>query len=149
MTALCLFAVLSTPCTTAAKPGFIAAVLLAIGLLFFARPQFAVSLADMNTVSEETLAADSLFTKVWGSVGDKIVLMNKADGIDEIQQDNDRLLAKIEQDIDRDVLQRRFCALDDFSRQREGSTQSATPGKVSGEMARDEQITKALAECRS
>ncbi len=90
------------------KPGLIGAVLLALGLLFFARPQFAVSLAGMNTVTEETLAADALFTKVWGSVGDKIVLMNKAGDIEKIQQDNDRLLVKVERDIDRDLLRAAF-----------------------------------------
>ncbi len=90
------------------KPGLIAAVMLAIGLLFFARPQFAVNLADMNTVTDETLAADSLFTKVWGSVGDKIVLMNKAQDRDAIQQQNDKLLAKIELDIDNDLVRAAF-----------------------------------------
>ncbi len=90
------------------KPGFIAAVLLAIGLLFFARPQFAVSLASMNTVTEETLAADALFSKVWGSIGERIVLMNKAGGVAEIQQENDKLLVKIEKDIDKNVLQAAF-----------------------------------------
>ena len=90
------------------KPGFVAAVLLAIGLLFFARPQFAVSLDSMNTVTEATLAADALFTKVWGNVGDRIVLMNKAGDIEKIQQDNDKLLAKIERDIDNNILRAAF-----------------------------------------
>ena len=90
------------------KPGLIAAALLAIGLLFFARPQFSVSLADMNTVTEETLAADSLFTKVWGSVGDKIVLMNTASDRQKIQQQNDTLLKKIELDINKDLVRAAF-----------------------------------------
>ena len=90
------------------KAGFIAAILLAIGLAFFARPQFAVNLDSMNTVTEATLAADAFFTKVWGSVGDRIVLMSKAKDIEKIQQDNDFLLAKIERDIDNDVLRGGF-----------------------------------------
>ena len=90
------------------KPGAIVAVLLAFGLLFFARPQFQVSLSSMNTVSEATLAADALFTKVWGDVGDRIFLMNLADGIKAIGRDNDQLLEKIEQDIKKDVVKAAF-----------------------------------------
>ncbi len=81
------------------KPGAVAAALLALGLLFFARPQFHVSLSSMNTMSEATLAADALFTKVWGSVGQRIFLMSSADAIADIQSENDRLLAQIEQDM--------------------------------------------------
>ncbi len=89
-------------------PGFVAAVLLAVGLLFFARPQFAVSLESMNTVTEETMAADALFSRVWGSIGERITLMKKGGGITEIERENDKLLAKIEQDIDQDVLRAAF-----------------------------------------
>ncbi len=86
------------------KPGAFAAVLLAFGLLFFARPQFYVSLSSMNTVSEETLAADALFTEVWGNMGQRVLLMNSAEAIMPIQADNDRLLNKIERDIADQVL---------------------------------------------
>jgi uncharacterized protein len=89
---------------SAGKPGALAAALLALGLLFFARPQFYVSLSSMNTVSEETLAADALFTEVWGSMGQRVLLMNSAEAILPIQADNDRLLEKIERDIEREVL---------------------------------------------
>lgn len=108
------------------KPGFIAAVLLATGLLFFARPQFVVNLAGMNTVTAATLAADALFTKVWGSVGDRIVMLNKAGDIKEIQQDNDTLLAKIERDIDNDVLRAAFVPSMIFpGREREATNRQA------------------------
>lgn len=90
------------------KPGLIAAALLALGLLFFARPQFSVNLADMNTVTAETLAADALFTKVWGSIGDQIVLMDKARDKEKLQQKNDKLLAKIELDIDKQLVRAAF-----------------------------------------
>ncbi|MGB3222775.1 MAG: MMPL family transporter, partial [Desulforhopalus sp.] len=86
------------------KPGALAAGLLALGLLFFARPEFYVSLSSMNTVSDETLAADELFTEVWGSIGERVLLMNSADTIVGIQANNDRLMGKIEQDIENDVL---------------------------------------------
>ena len=90
------------------KTGLVAAAMLGFCLLFFARPQFSVNLADMNTVTAETLAADSLFTKVWGSVGDKIVLMHKARDIQKIQQENDKLLTRIDQDIDKALVRAAF-----------------------------------------
>ena len=86
------------------RQGAIAATVLFFGLFFFAKPQFFVSLSSMNTVSEETLAADALFAEVWGNVGERIFLMNSAGTGDEIQQGNDLILTKIEQDIQKDVL---------------------------------------------
>ncbi|BHH82328.1 methyltransferase domain-containing protein [Desulforhopalus sp. 52FAK] len=90
------------------KPGAYAAAMLAVGLLFFAKPEFEVSLSSMNTVSEETLAADDLFTKVWGNIGNRVFLMNSAETIAGIQIANDQILEKIEQDIDREVLSAAF-----------------------------------------
>lgn len=80
--------------------GAAAGVLLALGMLFFARPVFHVSLSSMNSVSNETLAADSLFSRVWGDVGDRVYLMVSADSMKELQQKNDRLLKKINRDRD-------------------------------------------------
>lgn len=90
------------------KPGAYAAAIVAVGLLFFAKPQFEVSLASMNTVSEATLAADALFSKVWGNIGDRVFLMNSAGAMAEIQMGNDQLLEKIEQDIKQEVLSAAF-----------------------------------------
>lgn len=90
------------------KPGAMAAALLALGLLFFARPQFHVSLSSMNTVSDATLAAETLFTEVWGNIGDRIFLMSFADTIAEIQHSDDRILAKIEKDIQKNILAAAF-----------------------------------------
>jgi predicted exporter/SAM-dependent methyltransferase len=90
------------------KYGAGAALLLFFVLLFFARPQFYVSLSSMNTVSDATLAADELFTKVWGNVGERIFLMNSADDIAAIQVNNDQLLEQIEEDIQKEVLNGAF-----------------------------------------
>ena len=90
------------------KPGAIAAALLACTLLFFAKPAFHVSLSSMNTVSNETMKADALFTEVWGKIGDRIFLMHTADSITEIQDSNDRLLVQFEQDIRQDTLTAAF-----------------------------------------
>jgi predicted exporter len=44
------------------KPGAIAALALALVMLFFAKPEFRISLSEMNTVSEKTQAEDRVFT---------------------------------------------------------------------------------------
>jgi len=90
------------------KPGALAAALPALGLLFFATPVFHVSLSSMNTVSEATRDADTLFTKVWGNIGNRIFIMNSGDSITELQEKNDRILVKVEQDITKKVLQAGF-----------------------------------------
>lgn len=90
------------------KPGAYVAIILAVGLLFFAKPQFEVSLSSMNTVSEATLAADALFSKVWGNIGERVFLMNSEGAMAGIQMGNDQLLEKIEQDINQEVLAAAF-----------------------------------------
>jgi predicted exporter/SAM-dependent methyltransferase len=89
-------------------PGALVAMLLATGLIFFARPQVHVSLNSMNTVSRATEAADALFTEVWGKLGDRIFVMHKEETIAAIQQGNDRALARIEKDIQQDTLSAAF-----------------------------------------
>ena len=79
------------------KTGAISAAFLACGLLFFARPDFNVSLESMNTVSKETLAADTLFSDVWGNMSSRVVLMSTGSPKD-IQKKNDRILMRIEAD---------------------------------------------------
>lgn len=88
--------------------GAVAAAILACILLFFAQPKFNVSLESMNTVSTETLAADHLFSTVWGNIGNKIFLMVTGDSIAEIQKQNDTLLQKIETDQDASIAKSAF-----------------------------------------
>ncbi len=83
---------------SAGKPGAFAALALMLVLLFFARPEFRISLNEMNTVSEKTQADDTLFTSVWGNLGQKIYLMTTAPSLETLQIKNDRLLAGLEQD---------------------------------------------------
>jgi SAM-dependent methyltransferase len=90
------------------KPGAIAAGMLALGLIFFARPQVHVSMSSMNTVSQATEAADALFTEVWGKIGDRIFVMNRGDTIAAIQQGNDLSLARIERDVQQETLAAAF-----------------------------------------
>ncbi len=88
--------------------GAIGAGLLAVFLLFFASPTFHVSLSSMNTVSEKTLQADALFTGVWGEIGNRIFLMSSSDSVAELQRKNDRILARTEQDLEKNILQKSF-----------------------------------------
>ncbi len=89
------------------RPGAIAATLLAASLFFFARPDFNVSLENMNTVSSETRAADSLFSMVWGDMGTKVVLMTRGEAA-EIQRKNDRILMQIESDMASETISSAF-----------------------------------------
>ncbi|WP_339136225.1 MAG: MMPL family transporter [Candidatus Electrothrix sp. GW3-4] len=90
------------------KPGAIVALLLFIGLAFFAKPQFHVDLKSMNTMSSETQAADALFAQVWGNINDRVILMRSADSLAELQNGNDQLLVKAEEDIAQDILAASF-----------------------------------------
>ncbi len=88
--------------------GFGAAILLGCTLLFFAKPSFNVSLASMNTVTAETEAADALFNRVWGDISTKVILMLQADSVLKLQQKNDILLRKMEEDLRTDKIQPGF-----------------------------------------
>ncbi len=86
------------------KTGLILALVVFCGLLFVARPRFYVSLDSMNTVSEQTRRADALFTRVWGNIGSRIFLMDRAPSIAELQTRDDRLLVDIEHDVQQGML---------------------------------------------
>jgi len=90
------------------RKGAIAAALLACGLIFFARPHFQVSLSSMNTVSQDTEAADVMFAEVWGKIGERVFLLRSDDGIAAIQRNNDRFLAALEEDMREEVLAAAF-----------------------------------------
>ena len=81
------------------KTGAVAALFLALVLLFFAKPEFRISLSEMNTVSERTQADDRMFTEVWGDAGVKVHLMTTAASLADLQTKNDRLLNRMEQDV--------------------------------------------------
>ncbi len=90
------------------KPGALAAVLLAVVLLFFAKPEFRMSLSEMNTVSKKTLAEDRLFTETWGDIGKKVYLMTLADSMAALQAQNDSLLVQMEKDRQQGRIQAAF-----------------------------------------
>jgi len=88
--------------------GSFGAAVLASVLIFYARPEFQVNLESMNTVSQETLEADSLFTSVWGDISNRVVLMVSAESVEELQQQNDKLLQKVESDVAEEILEKVF-----------------------------------------
>ena len=92
----------------AGKPGAVAAVVLALVLLVFAKPEFRMNLSEMNTVSGKTLAEDRLFTKVWGDLGQKVYLMTRAVSLEALQEQDDRLLVQMEKDMRQGRLQAAF-----------------------------------------
>lgn len=77
-------------------------------MLIFARPDFRVDLASMNTVSRETLKAESLVTKTWGNVLDKLYLITEAQSITELQRKGDLLAANLNAETSSGVLSAAF-----------------------------------------
>jgi len=76
--------------------GGLVALLVGVGLIFWARPQFNVDLSTMNSISESTRSAESLFASVWGNIFSKIYVMTEADSVAGLQEKADRLAAEIE-----------------------------------------------------
>ncbi|MDK0575388.1 hypothetical protein P6P35_16215, partial [Clostridium perfringens] len=75
-----------------------AALALAVVLLFFARPVFRVDLAAMNSVSPESLAAEKRVGDVWGNVLGRIYVMTEGRDLAQLQRQDDRLTALLEQE---------------------------------------------------
>ena len=67
-------------------------------MLFFAKPDFRISLEAMNTVSKQTQTDDAAFSKVWGMPEQKLYLMASAATMPDLQAKNDRLLTSLEQE---------------------------------------------------
>ncbi|MFO7598880.1 MAG: methyltransferase domain-containing protein [Candidatus Desulfacyla sp.] len=82
------------------KTGAVVAFLFVVGMSFFARPEFNVDLNAMNTVSQDTAAAEKLVADVWGSdMFRKTFLLTEAESVKDIQDKGDRLLEAMEPDI--------------------------------------------------
>ncbi len=68
-----------------------ACMALALGMLFFARIEFNVDLASMNTLSKETLEAEQALQKVWGDMSAKPSLMARGRTVEDVLMQVDRL----------------------------------------------------------
>ncbi len=81
------------------KKGAFIALIFAIFMLFFAKPEFNVNLSSMNTVSQETTAAENLVSDVWGDIFNKIYVMTEGGSIAQLQEKGDRLLDVMDQEL--------------------------------------------------
>jgi len=95
--------------TSFGKKGAYALLIFALGILFFAKPEFNVKLSSMNTVSEETVRAEELLTDVWGkNIFEKTYLMTEGESVKELQREGDTLLDMIDEDLASGVLSSGF-----------------------------------------
>jgi len=90
------------------KIGALAALLFGIVMLFFAKPDFNVSLASMSTVSKATQAAEDMVSTVWDMEYNKIYLMTEGKTLAELQLKADRLLENLAQERGSEALSSGF-----------------------------------------
>ncbi len=87
-------------CFSFGKTGACAAFLFAAVMVFFAKPVFNVDLNAMNTVSEDTAAAEKLMADVWGrDMFHKTFLLTEGKSVNDIQDKGDRLLQALDLDM--------------------------------------------------
>ena len=90
-------------------PGrFLGRALFAGVMALFAKPVFDVSLQAMNTVGAETMAAEKQLADVWGGMFDKVYVLTEGRSIEELQDQGDRLIARIDADLQAGVLSSGF-----------------------------------------
>ncbi len=87
---------------------FYAACAIGIVLLFFAKPEFKVDLNSMNSVSNETIAAENLVKNTWGDILSRLYLMNSASSLEELQKNSDTITTMIGNDISEDNISSGF-----------------------------------------
>lgn len=90
------------------RKGLWAAAIFTGVMVFFAKPNFNVSLQAMNTVGAETLAAEKLLTDVWGGIFDKVYVLAEGQSIEDLQRQGDVLYEKISSDLRSGVLSSGF-----------------------------------------
>ncbi len=86
------------------KTKVVIALGLAVLMLFFAKPQFHIDLSSMNSISDETRAAEQLLATVWGDIFSKIHLVTVSTDLEELHAAGDRLTGMIETDMEKGVL---------------------------------------------
>ncbi|MBN2040530.1 MAG: MMPL family transporter [Spirochaetes bacterium] len=86
----------------------IAACIIAIVMLFYAKIEFRADLSSMNSVSEKTLKAEELISETWGDIFSNIYLMTEAGTIKELQNKADVLTEKLLDEVKNDQLQSAF-----------------------------------------
>jgi predicted exporter/SAM-dependent methyltransferase len=93
---------------TGGKKKAYAALVLTLFMVYFAKPEFYVDLKAMNTITEETKAAEALVTNVWGNVFTKIFLALEGESIEDLRKRGDRLAVLLEKETASGVLSSAF-----------------------------------------
>jgi len=75
-----------------------AAAALGLFMLFFARPEFHINPAAMNTVTPETMQAEQLVRNVWGDIFSKVYLLVEGENSRDLQQKCDRLSVMLDRE---------------------------------------------------
>jgi uncharacterized protein len=68
-------------------------------MLFFARPEFHVDPAAMNTMTPETVQADQLIRNVWGDIFSKVYLLVEGENPRDLQEKCDRLAVMLDREV--------------------------------------------------
>ena len=100
------------------KYKFFGAIVFCAVMLFFAKPDFRIDLASMNSVSSATLDSENLVKKVWGDIFNRIYLLSEGFGIEELQSKGDRLSSMLKNDEKSGANKFRFFTFTDLSGQR-------------------------------
>ena len=96
------------------KAGIGAAALLFGVMLCFARPVFHVDIHAMNSLSEETVAAERTLQTVWGDLTSRVYLMTEGRSLQELQAKSDRLTGMLKEDLKRGKIGAGFALSDLF-----------------------------------
>jgi uncharacterized protein len=90
------------------KKKLYSALALTLFMVYFAKPEFHVDLKAMNTITEETKAAEALVTSVWGNVFTKIFLALEGESIEDLRKTGDRLAGLLEKEVASGILSSAF-----------------------------------------
>jgi uncharacterized protein len=96
------------------KVGIAAVVLLFGIMLFFARPVFQVDINAMNSLSEDTIAAEEKIQELWGNLTSRVYLMIEGRSLSDLQKKNDRLSGLMGDDLNRGAVTSAFLPSDLF-----------------------------------
>ena len=85
-----------------------AALVLFLVLALFAKPRFNADVSTMNTVSQESMAAEKAIMQTWGNIFNRVFLLTEAETMTELQDKGDQLLTRMAADPTPDLLQTAF-----------------------------------------
>ena len=93
---------------TPANWKLIAAIVIGLIMLFFAKPVFNVDLKAMNSMSKETINADKKMQGIWGNLSGKCYAFLEAPSIAQLQKKNDQLMTWLSADVQQEKLSPAF-----------------------------------------